>query len=134
MDLKLRGNVDLVAVVGLAVLAALAWMALPDGSAARVALTVPVLLFVPGYLLVEAVTEREPSGRRRAVRALVAVGVSPPLVGLASLATAFLPGGFRPLPIVVVLTLACLALATAAFLRRSPGTPGLDPAVSASLV
>jgi uncharacterized membrane protein len=108
---------DLAAAAILAVLAALLAAALPAGSTLRALATLPVLLVVPGYLLVEAAV---PSVTRsqRALHALVGLGVSPPLVALLALATAIVPGGFHAPAIVAAVTLACLALAAVAWRRR----------------
>lgn len=111
-------GLDLLAACIVALLAGLAYLALPAGSALRVALACSVLFFVPGYLLIEAVTEPTASRSRRIVRAWIAIGVSPVLVGLLALATAVLPGGFRATSIVATVTLACLALGGVAFWRR----------------
>lgn len=117
--------VDLGIPCAVAVLAAVAmWM--PAGSASRVALALAMLFFVPGHLLIAAFTRPPTMAGQRPMRALVALGVSPPLVGLLALSTSLLPGGFRPVAIVTVVTLACLVLAgVAAFRRRgTPAVPG----------
>ncbi len=108
-------------------LAALALL-LPDGSGLRMALALPLLLFVPGHLLIAAVAPWPATARRRLVRACVAVGVSPPIVGLLALSTTLLPGGFRASSIVAVVTAACLALAGAAAWRRRSPRPARDAA------
>jgi uncharacterized membrane protein len=96
---------------------------LAEGDLARVVLTLPVLLWAPGYLLMQAMLVPARDARRRAVHAVAAVGVSPAVVGLLALATAILPGGFRPAVIVSVVTLACVALAATAYYRRATWTP-----------
>src|SRR6185369_16471690 len=85
---------DLFATAAFALLAAFAFVALPAGGWPRVVLALAVLLFAPGYLLLEAVTPTD-ADRRRALHAFLAIGVSPGLVGLLALTTAILPGGFR---------------------------------------
>lgn len=112
---------DVALAAALALAAAIAFALLPGGGALRVALVVPVLLVVPGYLLIQALVVPPASGRRRALHSLLAVGVSPGVVGLLALSTALVPGGFRPVPIVVVVTVACLVLAAVALYRRSLG-------------
>ena len=82
------------------------------------ALALTMLFFVPGHLLIAAVTRAPTMKGQRPMRALVALGVSPPLVGLLALATTLLPGGFRPMTIVIVVTVACLAFAVVAAFRR----------------
>jgi len=111
------GPFDLVASCALVALAAVAYATLSGGSGLRVALAVPVLFFVPGYLLIEAVSVTA-AGRHRAIHAWIAVGVSPAIVGLLALATVLLPGGFQGGSIVGVVTAACFALAGCAFWRR----------------
>jgi uncharacterized membrane protein len=113
------GRLDLVACAALAALAGVAFLALPGGSVLRMALALSVLFFVPGYLLIEAAVGPARRSGARAVRALLAIGASPPLVGLLALATALLPGGFRAGPIVALLCVTCLSLAAAAAWRRA---------------
>lgn len=112
------GPFDLAACCALVALAAAGYLLLPGGSGLRVALAVPVLFFVPGYVLIEATSVTPTAGRRRAIHAWLAIGVSPAVVGLLGLSTAFLPGGFQGGSIVGVVTGACLALAGCAFWRR----------------
>ncbi|MEA3204198.1 MAG: hypothetical protein QOI63_1878 [Thermoplasmata archaeon] len=114
---RLGRVLDLALAAGLAALAALLAVALPAGDGLRALLTLPVLLVVPGYLLVEAaVISSKPS--QRGLHALVGLGVSPPLVALLALSTAIVPGGFRAPAIVGIVLLACLGLAIVAGLRR----------------
>ncbi len=105
---------DLALASAATVIAAFAVM-LPNG-ATRAALTLPVIVFVPGYLLLQAVLGKgEPPSP---LHVIVAVGISPPLVGLLALLTAIVPGGFTAGPIIAVVTTACLALAAVALVRR----------------
>ena len=113
-----RGGLDLLACAALVALGCLAAAALPSGSGLRLALAVPVLLFAPGYLLVEAAAGPAMQASARAMRAVLAIGLSPALVGLVALATAGLPGGFRTGSIVLLVAVVCLALAAAALWRR----------------
>ena len=111
--------VDLGLPCALAAAAALATKLL-EGSSIRLLLALTVLFFVPGHLLIAAATRVPDTSGQRPLRALVALGVSPALVGVLALATALLPWGFRPDAIVAVVTLACFALAgIAAFRRRA---------------
>lgn len=108
-----------IAIVGLlVVVGAVAATTLAEGNALRLALTLPVLFFAPGYLLLEAFVPAA-TEVRRAWHALVAVGLSPVLVGLLALSTALIPGGFRPLSIIAVVTLGSLVLMGFAMYRRS---------------
>ncbi len=111
-------DLDLIAACIVAALAGLAFMTMPGGSPLRVALALAVLFFVPGYLLIEAVAQPAVSRQRRVVRAWIAIGVSPAVVGLLALATVALPGGFRPASIVATLTVACVGLAGVGIWRR----------------
>src|SRR5687768_16779241 len=90
---RLGRALDLVAAAALALLGALLAGALPEGSLLRAALTLPILLVVPGYLLVEASVPSTRPGQR-ALHALAGLGVSPPVVALLALTTVWLPGGF----------------------------------------
>jgi uncharacterized membrane protein len=124
---------DLVAACTFVSLAGLAFVALPAGSWLRVTLALSGLLFAPGYLLVEAVVG--PSTlltARRSLRACIAIGVSPALVGLLALSTAFGPGGFRPGAIVAAVTFACFAFAAIAYARRRRTAGSLAPIASAA--
>ncbi len=111
---------DLALAASFAVVAAAA-TGLKSGSIGRVALTMPVLLFIPGYLLLQAAL----AGRERpsTFHVLMAVGLSPPLVGVLALLAAIVPGGFTAIPIITIVTVACVALAGIAFLRRSMVKP-----------
>jgi uncharacterized membrane protein len=108
---------DLAAAAALALLGALVAASLPAGSTLRAAVTLPILLVVPGYLLIEATVTSKAHGQR-GLHALFGIGVSPPLVALLALATAIVPGGFHAPAIIALVTLACLALAAVAALRR----------------
>lgn len=117
---------DLAAAFALAVVAALGFAFLGEGSALRLALTLPILFFVPGYLLIETVAGRAHGLQSRLVRGLVAIGVSPAIVGLLALSTALLPGGFRAATIVVVVTVTCFVLAGVAVWRRWAGSSSFE--------
>lgn len=105
--------------VALALGGALAFASLPDGSPLRVLLAAGVLFFAPGYLLLQALPIPHTSRWSRATHAFLAIGISPAIVGLLALGTAMVPGGFRPGPIVAVVTLACLGFAGVAWYRRA---------------
>ncbi|HUR63720.1 MAG TPA: DUF1616 domain-containing protein [Candidatus Thermoplasmatota archaeon] len=117
---------DLAAAALLALLGALVATSLPAGSTLRAAATLPILLVVPGYLLIEATVTSKGKGQR-GLHALLGIGVSPPLVALLALATAIVPGGFHAPAIIALVTLACLALAAVAALRRLRA-PAVAPA------
>lgn len=125
---RLRDTADLLVAVALVVVAALARL-MPEENTLRLLLTLPVLLFVPGYLLIQMFVPLARSGHDRTVQALVALGASLPVVGLLALSTAVVPGGFRPTPIVVVTTGACILFAVVAYLRRwlVPPAPEAEP-------
>lgn len=112
---------DLGVPCAIALLAAAA-QAFAGGGVMQVALGLAMLFFVPGHLLMAAAAPAPMGAGQRAVRAVVALGVSLPLVGLLALGTALLPGGFQAGSIVAAVTAACLALgAVAAWRRRVPG-------------
>ena len=122
---------DLAACAALALLGALAVALLAPRNPLRAALAMPVLFLVPGYLLLQIVFGRQAGWGGRASQAVLAVGVSPPVVGVLSLLTLVLPGGMRPAAIVWIVTIGCLALCGAAFLRRAArpaGTGATAPA------
>lgn len=111
--------VDLAACLVAVALSAWAYTALPGRDPLRILLVAPMLLFVPGYLLIEAFrSSREPLGRRGTIAA-VAPGLSIAFVALLSLATAFFPSGFMPNAIVAMTTLVCIALVANASYRRA---------------
>ncbi|MGQ0535375.1 MAG: DUF1616 domain-containing protein [Methanobacteriota archaeon] len=110
---------DLLVALGLVAGGAIALAFLPAGSWARLLVAVPVLLVAPGYLFLQAVAPRAATAEGRVVEALLSVGVSPCIVGLAALATALVPGGFRPLYILAAVTGLSALLAAAATLRRA---------------
>lgn len=112
-------KVDLLAGVALTFVAVFAVVFLPAGSLLRAFLAAPVLFVVPGYLLIQALVVPAASIRSRVVHGLVALGVSPGVVGLLALSTAVVDGGFRPIPIVTVVTVASLLFAGIALYRRS---------------
>lgn len=113
---------DLLACCALVASACAAYAWLPGGSALRMAAAISVLFFAPGYLLIEAVAGPVKSSGARVVRAFLAIGVSPAIVGLLALGAGVLPGGFRPVPILILLAVACGALAVAGFWRRRAPT------------
>lgn len=112
------GDLDLWACVALVGLACLAATTLPDGSVLRLAIALLALLVAPGYLLIEAAAGPARSAAARLRRSALAIGASPGLFGLVALATAGLPGGFRPASIVLLVGVTCLGLAGAALWRR----------------
>lgn len=114
----MKRSADVVAATGLVLVAALAAVVLADGSTLRPVVALPILMVAPGYLLLQAllVPARSPTERGRHL--LVSLGLSPAVLGLLALATAVVPGGFRPLPIAATVTLGCLAFAGVALRRR----------------
>jgi len=126
---------DLALVAVLALAAAAGSSVLPGGSWPRLALAGLVVFVLPGYALLEAALPRRldasgastPRAREGTWRLLAALGLSPALTGLAALATALVPGGFRAGPIILAVTLMVLVFTAAAGIRRShaAGTGGL---------
>ncbi|MBI2077530.1 MAG: DUF1616 domain-containing protein [Euryarchaeota archaeon] len=118
---------DLVVAVLVTLVGAGAVWFLPTGNPLRFALALPVLLFTPGYLLLQVAVLPKP-GRDRAVQPIVAVPASIAVVALLALATAVVPDGFTPTNIVAVVTSASLALAALAKARRNAASGGKVPA------
>lgn len=117
---EVRGPTDVVVAVALA-LGAAVLVALGPASLGpiRVVFAAAVVFFVPGYLLLEAaMPARGPEPASRLFRVAAAVGLSPAVVGLLALSTALVPGGFKPMNIVALVTLACVGLAALALHRR----------------
>ena len=112
------GSADVVVSLAFVLVAAAAYLTLPEGSLARLALVAPAVLLVPGYLLVEATASGPTSPRKRVGHALVGLGVSPAFLGVVALATALVPGGFRAPAIVGAITLACFGAAWIVLERR----------------
>jgi uncharacterized membrane protein len=118
-----RFVLDLLAAALAVLLGVLAVAALPPGSPVRFLLALPTLLVAPGYLLLQVLfVERPARGRRW--HALAALGISPALVGLASLAPALVPGGFQPAALVASLSGLCFLLAGLAWMRRRRSSAG----------
>lgn len=109
---------DVLVSTGLVVLAAAVALTLPDESTLRAALTVPVLLVAPGYLILQGIFVPARRARQRLLHAALGLAVSPPLVGLFALSTIVVPGTFSPNAIIAAVTLGCLALASLALFRR----------------
>jgi hypothetical protein len=113
---------DVAIAAALALMAALAAGNLPVG-ALRYLLTVPMLVLVPGYLLLQAFVVPPARGAARGWQVLASLGLSPAVVGLLALTTAIVQGGFR-LPIILILvTLASLGLGAVALARRRALAP-----------
>ncbi|HLE46947.1 MAG TPA: DUF1616 domain-containing protein [Candidatus Thermoplasmatota archaeon] len=112
------GTGDLLVVVLLTILGAAAVWFLPPGNVLRILLAASVLLFAPGYLLIEAAVVPGGRGQGRLVHGAMAIGASIGLVGVLALGTALVPGGFRPEPMVAVVTAASLTCAALANFRR----------------
>ena len=111
-------KLDIAAASLLAVVAAAASAYLAAGSPLRLALTLPMLLFVPGYLLLQAFVVPAATGMPRVWQALASLGISPALVGLFALLTSVVEGGFRLGAIVALSLIGCLALGAAGLVRR----------------
>jgi uncharacterized membrane protein len=110
-------KLDVAVTASLGVIATAAATSLPAGTL-RTALTLPMILFVPGYLLLQAFVVPAVTGAARGWQALASLGISPAVLGLFALATSIVQGGFRLDAIVVLSTIGCLAFAAAALVRR----------------
>jgi hypothetical protein len=109
---------DIGVALALALVGTFAVGAFDDGSTARVVLVAPILLFAPGYLLLQALLVPARSARTRLLHGVLSIGISLAVVGLVSLTAAVVRGGFRPAVIVALVTLTCIALAATATYRR----------------
>ncbi len=124
---KHRTGWDLGICLVLAGIAAAAAFWMPAESPFRLVLGLPVLVFVPGYLLLQALMVPRKASLPRWVEALLAIPVSPAVVGLLALATWIIPGGFTPRMIIGVVTGACFLLGAIALQRRQAPTPERRP-------
>lgn len=114
----LPDGMDLVLGSAIALAAGLSSIYHQDQAVLRAVLSLPALLIVPGYFLLQAIVPSlsEPPSLGR--QAALSVGFSLPLVGLAALATVVTPWGFQPTPIALSVTFLSLALAAVAGFRR----------------
>lgn len=115
---RLRGVFDIAAALLLALLGAVAVAVFPDGRPMRLILVAPVLLFAPGYLLLQAVLVPKRPPLTRVLHGVLSMGISLALVGLVALSAALVRGAFKPAVIVVLVTLTCIALAATGTYRR----------------
>jgi hypothetical protein len=113
---RVAAHLDMLGCV-LATMVAWGATALPPGDFVRVLLTLPIILFVPGYLALQAVVGRS-FARDQRRQAMAAFGLSPALVGLVALATAIIPGGFQLGVIANAILVTCILLAAGAIARR----------------
>jgi uncharacterized membrane protein len=118
-----RTNLDLYAAIAAALAASVAFLAIPEGTPLRAIITLPILLLAPGYVTLEAVWPR--SSRPNWVHVLLAIGVSPVIIGLLTLSLALVPGAFRPIPIALANLFGVVALAFVAMRRRNPRTTNM---------
>lgn len=125
MDRILR-HADLAVAVVLAFVAVLA-RGLDGGSLLRLVLTLPFLLLVPGYLLLQTV---RPHGDRR-FHAVAGIGISLPVVGLLALLTSVARGGFTATAIVTTTTVGVAVMAAIALAVRVRSVPAPDAATTA---
>lgn len=116
---RLRQSADLMLACAFVVVGVVAVGLVPDGSVLRFILVAPVLFVVPGYLLIQACVVKESKRRSRLTHVLLAVGVTPPVLGLIALATALVPGGFRLAFIAAAVAVACFGMAALADYRRT---------------
>jgi hypothetical protein len=110
-------KLDIVVASGLVLTAFAASTSLPPGPL-RLALVLPMLLFAPGYLLLQAFVVPAATGSRRGWQALAALGISPAVLGLLALLTSVVQGGFREDAILALTALGSLAFGMAGLVRR----------------
>lgn len=113
---------DLLAAAGLALAAPIAVALHPEGSIFRALVTLPAILVVPGYLLVQAIQVPASAALVRARHVVLALGVSFPLLALATLVTTLTPWGMQAVPIVAAVTIMNLALIGGVLYRRARHT------------
>lgn len=111
-------GMDLVLGSAIAIAAGLAAIYHPDRLVLRGVLTVPALLVVPGYLLLQAILPSIDAAPTRTQQGVLALGISPALVGLVALSTAVTPWGFHRTPIILGVMLTSLGLAGTVLYRR----------------
>lgn len=109
---------DLLAAIVLVILAFWATVALPPGSWARVAVVAPLVLALPGYLLIQAVLGPTSLRTSRLGHTAAALGVTPAVIGLLALSTTVLPGGFRIPSITKALAIGSVVFLVVAWVRR----------------
>lgn len=105
-----------------------------EAGLARTLLALPMLLFVPGYLLLQAFVVPAATGPGRGWQVLASLGISPAVVGLLSLMTSIVDGGFRLGAILALTAFGTLAFGVAALVRRNAlanASPTAKPADSA---
>lgn len=115
---RLKRSADVLAGAGLALVALVGAIAIPSGSTVRLAIVLPILLVVPGYLLLQALLVPARPAAERGRHLLVSVGLSPAVLGLLALSTAIVPGGFTRGSILAIVTAGCLVFAGVALRRR----------------
>lgn len=136
MRVETTRSVDLLAVVAVTVLAVIAALAMPEGSAFRVVVALLFLLVAPGYALVAAlfperhrrytVEKGEDAARSEEVsegldgieRAALSLGLSIAVVPLLGLVLNYTPWGIRLVPILVAVAGFTLGASLVAELRR----------------
>jgi uncharacterized membrane protein len=112
-----RIPLDILAAAALALVGALATN-LPGGSTLRIVLVAPVLLLVPGYLLLQALVVPAAPWSRRGLHAAASIGISPAMCAVAGLLLSFFDGAFKAGPIIAVVTVLCFVLAGVGVFRR----------------
>lgn len=117
---------DLVLAGAIAVAAPIAAIYHPGNVALRTALSIPALLLVPGYLLLQTILPSLSQRPGLGHQAALSVGFSLPVVGLAALSASVTPWGFRPTPVILSVMVASLALCAVAAYRRSQTTPASE--------
>lgn len=110
---------DILIAMVLVLVGTFAALVLPEGNTPRLLLALPVLFFAPGYLLIQAALGHRSTRSARGWHAALAVGVSPPVIGILALLTAAVPGGFRMTPIILSVTVGSVGLALLALYRRT---------------
>lgn len=139
MERRTRRPVDLHAALGVTVLAVLVVLALPGATPLRVALGLPLLLLVPGYVLVAALfpaapppaevgATRTPAGALGGLERLaLSLGLSLAVVPLLGLLLNLTPLGIRLVPVLLTVAAFNLAVGGVALARRARTPEPLRP-------
>jgi hypothetical protein len=114
----MRGHDDLEVAVGSAALCAVLALVLPF-EALRLALALPLTMFLSGYAISAAIFARRPLPRRQFL--LLSVGLSLAVLALGTLVLNYVPGGIRAWSWALLLFLVVLGCCRGAALRRPRG-------------
>jgi hypothetical protein len=125
---KARGRTEVLLAAALALVSVGAAVAGPEVGWLRAVLVLPLVLFLPGYVLVAALFPGRGAGLRVEERALLSIGLSLALVALGGLLLNQTPWGLQTDSWAALLGLFTLGAAAVAVLRPPRPAPGGGPA------